>query len=107
MNSVITIKTAEVFGLGLDRCHQVGYLRRSHLIVCLQKQPDYYSVRIQSSLGLLKSRAREICLTETQRCLSQSLVFPSTHQHQSHCCYQYAFIDLGKTSHLNLEGGLR
>ena len=67
MNSVIAIKTATVFGLGLDRFHQVEYLRRSNLIVCLQKQLDDYHVRTQPSLGPLKSRAREICLTETQR----------------------------------------
>ena len=71
MNSVIAIKIAAVFGLGLDRFHQAKYLRRSHLIVCLQKQLDYYYVRIPPSLGLLKSRAREICLTETLIRLSQ------------------------------------
>ena len=107
MNSVIAIKIAAVFGLCLDRFHQAKYLRRSHLIVCLQKQLDYYSVRIPPSSGLPKSRAREICLTETQRWLSQLLDGPSTHQHQSRCCYRHAFIDLGKTSHLNLEGDLR
>ena len=106
MSSVSAVKTAVVFSLCLDRCHQAEYLRRSHLIVCLQKQLDYF-VRFQLSLDLLKSRAREICLTGIQRWLSQSLVGPFAHQHQSRCCYRHVFIDLGKTSYLNLKWDLR
>lgn len=100
MSSVSAVKTAVVFSLCLDRCHQAEYLRRSHLIVCLQKQLDYF-VRFQPSLDLLKNRAREICSTRIQRWLSQSLVGPFAHQHQSRCCYRHAFIDLGKTSYLS------